>query len=324
MTNDCDSDLLIIGGGPAGLSAAINGASEGLNVRLLDNGVTLGGQARESSAIENYPGFPESVTGHELMTRFVLQARKFNTHLICPVAAQTIVRDGDHLVVTSDDYHEYVTRSVILSIGLTYRRLQAKNNAQFIGRGVFYGVPIGFQPPKGNHTVIVVGGANSAGQAVLNLAKNKKLTIRLVIRKTIEAQMSTYLIDRIRATQNIEVRENAEIVECFGDSFLTGVCMNIDGVLEHCNCCSMFIYIGAVPRTLWLKTIVEMDDGKYIRTWMDVQGAKVEIPFGTSMPGVFAAGDVRSGSTKRIATSIGEGAAALQMVHKYLSQLQGV
>lgn len=324
MANDNESDLLIIGGGPAGLSAAINGASEGLVVRLLDSGRELGGQARESAAIENYAGFPESVTGFELMGRFIKQARKFDTQLHCPVSAADINRDRDRFVVMTDDYSEFVTRSIILSIGLSYRRLAAKNNAQFMGRGVYYGVPLNYQSPRGENTVIVVGGANSAGQAVLNLSRNKKLTVRLVIRKTIDAQMSTYLIERIRQTPNIEVLEHSEVVECFGESYLESVCIDREGTLEHCACTGVFIYIGAVPRTLWLARAhfdLELDDSKYIRTWTDVQGRKVVIPFETSVPGVFAAGDVRSGSTKRIAAGVGEGAGALSMVHRYLASL---
>ena len=318
-TMTCSSDLLIIGGGPSGLSAAINGASEGLVVRLLDSGASLGGQARESAAIENYPGFPESVTGHELMTRFVKQAQKFNTQMVCPVAVSSIETDGKYLVVCSDDYHEYVTRSVIISIGLIYRRLQAKNNAQFIGRGVFYGVPTGYVPPKGTQTVLVVGGANSAGQAVLNLAKNKKLQVRLIIRKAIDAQMSTYLIERIRAVDNIEVVEGAEVVECCGESELSSVYIQTANGVEHCHCTQVFIYIGATPRTRWLKATIEMDDTGYVRTWMDVTRVKAELPFQTSIAGVFAAGDVRAGSTKRIANGVGEGASALQMVHRFLA-----
>lgn len=321
MTNDCVSDLLIIGGGPSGLAAAINGASEGLSVRLLDNGTLLGGQARESASIENYPGFPEGVTGIDLMGRFVQQARKFDTQLHCPVAAAGVVRDGKRLVVTTDDYQEYVAKAIILSIGLSYRRLAAKNSGQFIGRGVYYGVPAGYQAPRGTNSVVVVGGANSAGQAVLNLARNKKLKVHLMIRKTIDAQMSTYLIDRIRRTDNIEVVENSEVVECFGESSLTSLCYNRNGVLMHCDCSAVFIYIGATPRTLWIRDLVELDDNKYVRTWTDVTTDKVNVPYATSVPGVYAAGDVRSGSVKRIASGIGEGVGALQMVHRYLGGL---
>lgn len=312
------SDLLIIGGGPAGLSAAINGASEGLNVRLLDNGLTLGGQAKESSGIENYPGFPEGVTGNELMSRMSQQARKFTAGVIAPVNASFLERGPDGNVrVVCDDYSEYVARSVLLSLGLSYRRLQADNIGHFIGRGVFYGVPA-WKPASGVRTVAVIGGANSAGQAVLGLAKSSRLDVKLMIRKNITSQMSQYLIDRILDTPNIEVIEMCEVTECHGKDCLTEVTGHVQGKPFSMKLDNMYVFIGAIPKTLWLRGSVNCDDRNFILTGSEAGGDPWNTAYQTSMPGVFCAGDVRSGSIKRIATSIGEGAGALQMIHKYL------
>lgn len=319
----CTSDLLIIGGGPAGLSAAINGASEGLNVRLLDNGSSLGGQAKESSGIENYPGFPEGITGELLMSRMAQQARKFATGVVTPVAAQRLEKNPDGtLTVTCDDYSEYVAKSVLLSIGLSYRRLRADNIGNFMGRGVFYGVPT-FKPQGRVRTVAVVGGANSAGQAAVGLATNSRLDVKLLSRGPLEKGMSTYLIDRIRQTSNIEVIEMCEVKVCHGDTCLQRIVAVRDGKEISLDIDNMYIFIGAMPRTLWLKDSIDLDEHNFVKT-----GFRMSDPVGvikayyeTSMSGVFAAGDVRAGSTKRIATSIGEGAGALQMIHGYLGGL---
>lgn len=335
MTITCTSDLLIIGGGPAGLSAAINGASEGLNVRLLDNGSTLGGQAKESSGIENYPGFPEGITGDDLMSRMSQQARKFATGVITPVAAQRLEKNPDGtLTVTCDDYTEYHARSVLLSIGLSYRRLRADNIGHFMGRGVFYGVPT-FKPQGRVRAVAVVGGANSAGQAAVGLASNSRLDVKLLSRGPLERGMSTYLIDKIKAMPNIEVIEMCEVQTCIGDTCLKSITALRNGKPYTLDVDQMYIFIGAMPRTLWLKGSVALDDHNFILTGMEqrewdesqVQGGyppklirQPRLYYETSMAGVFAAGDVRSGSTKRIATSIGEGAGALQMIHSYLAR----
>lgn len=332
----CTSDLLIIGGGPAGLSAAINGASEGLNVRLLDNGQTLGGQAKESSAIENYPGFPEGVTGQELMGRMAQQARKFAASVISPVSAASLRKEPDgSITVQCDDYTEYSSRSVMLTMGLSYRRLPADNIGHFLGRGVFYGVP-NWKPQGKVRTVAVIGGANSAGQAALGLAANSRLDVKLLSRSPLEAGMSTYLIDRIRAHPQIEVIEMCEVKACGGTSCLAQIDVVYQGNHRVLMIDNMYIFIGAMPRTLWLKGSVALDDHNFVVTGVEqpptyrgnpmrTDGGEIKTLhqrayYETSMSGVFAAGDVRSGSTKRIATSIGEGAGALQMIHGYLGR----
>lgn len=311
MTHDCD--LLIVGGGPAGLSAAINGASEGLRVCLLDAGRALGGQAKESASIENYPmplGFDNGVTGHDLMTGFIAQATKFNTQMFCPVNAIDLEKDGNRRIVTTDDYDEYAARAVILSLGLRYRTLQADGIGALMGRGVYYGIPGSTIPYRGK-CVGIVGGANSAGQAALNLAKSKTTKVKMFVRKTLAAQMSQYLIDRIKETPNVEVYENTEVNACEGRDKLQAITLK-DGTTI--TVVALFIYIGAVPKTAWLRSALELTPQRFVCT----RAREGHLPFETSCPGVFAAGDVRDQSTKRIAAAIGEGSAALQSCHKYL------
>ena len=312
-----DADLLIIGGGPAGLSAAINGASEGLVVRLLDNGLALGGQAKQSSAIENYPGFPDGISGEKLMVACVLQANKFATKFHCPVTVRYIHKDGRYFVVTDDDRVEYAAKSVLLSNGLTYRRLQAENLDRLLGKGCFYGVPTK-QTYHRDCKIAIVGGANSAGQAAVNLSQNGKVRIKLIIRKTIRSQMSHYLIERIEKQDNIEVVEHAEVVAVEGKTYLSAMHYVQNGEHQVAKMDYMFIFIGAVPKTSWLDGTVELDEKGFVKTWRDVSREKA-LPHETSIPGLFAAGDVRVSQTKRIATAIGEGAYALQMVHGYMS-----
>lgn len=306
-----ECDLLIIGGGPAGLSTAINGASEGLKVCLLDSGSTLGGQARESNAIENYPGFT-FVTGDDLMTRLVNQAHKFDTAIHAPLNAAKMEPYDNKVCVTTEDYQQFTSRSVVLSLGLNYRRLTARNIGRLMGKGVYYGLPsfiscIGCK-------VAVVGGANSAGQAALHLAKTAG-EVLLVTRSSLSKSMSTYLIDRIEQTANIKVIMGT-VESVYGEERLERIHTKDFRTDVHDNVTYLFIYIGAMPRTLWLDGIVKLCPRKYIYTG---HHAGNDLPFETSLPGVFAAGDVRYGSTKRIAAAIGEGSAALSMVHQYLN-----
>jgi len=321
MSENAECDLLIVGGGPAGLSAAINGASEGLSVRMVDSGFMLGGQARESAAIENYPGFPESVTGRDLMARFASQALKFETDFICPTTVSRLYKDDKRFIATTDDYQQIITKAVLLATGLSYRRLGAKGMGTLMGRGVYYGVPPS-KPSKGAG-IIVVGGANSAGQAVMRFAADPTAKVMLVVRRKLEDQMSTYLVNRIRKQTNIEVCEGTEVGGVDGTIILESVTLiTTNGELRKTVDCDLLcIFIGATPRTLWLESTVTLDEKKFIVTDGTRRGA---LPFETSLEGCFAAGDVRAGSTKRIASAIGEGAGALQMVHQHLARLAGV
>lgn len=310
-----NSDLLVIGGGPAGLAAAINGASEGLAVRLLDSGDILGGQAKESNAIENYPGFPEGITGASLMGNLVRQATKFDTKFSCPVVALRLEKqsNGKGFVITSDDYQEYVTKSVAIAIGLQYRRLEATGISHVLGRGVYYGMPASRIPKNRPCRVAVVGGANSAGQAVLKLAQNQKMQIRLLIRKEIKTQMSEYLIPRIKSMPNIEICEGCEVTDVFSEKGnLSAYRVAYEDGHKDYNADYMFIFIGAVPKTMWLKGTLELDDRNFIKT---------DLKYETSIPGVFAVGDVRSGSVKRISASSGEGSSVMPYIHQFIGSL---
>lgn len=308
-------DLLVIGGGPAGLNAAINGASEGLEVGVLDADTSFGGQARESNAIENYPGFPEGITGVALTNAFVRQALKFDAIMHCPVRAVALEDRGDHVCVTDEFGEEYAARTVLLSLGLTYRRLNADGIGPLMGRGVYYGVQPG-NLPKTKCQIVVIGGANSAGQAVLALAQNPHASVKLIVRKTIDAAMSSYLIGRIRDQPNIEVCEECEVLGVMGSKSLTHVQLATPTGTQTIPASHMFIYIGAVPRTYWLKGRVALDPKGFIQTWTEVGSGA--LPYETSFPRVFAAGDVRAGSVKRIAAAAGEGVGALNFIHKRL------
>lgn len=323
-TEPCYSDLLIIGGGPAGLSAAINAASEGLVVRLLDNNLSLGGQARESNAIENYPGFPESITGNDLMHSMVLQAIKFKTVLLCPVNAIFMERDevNNRVVVTTADYQVFRSKAVLIAIGLNYRRLDATNISNLMGRGVYYGTPPGILPGHDDHVcqVAIIGGANSAGQAAIKLAETANVEITMYIRKTIEHQMSRYLVDRIKSTPNITLCEGCTVTTVHGEKWLTNVTVKQGDDETTPATDYMFIFIGAQPMTAWLRNTISLDADHYIQTGGNMMiGTRPAMHYETSMQGVFAAGDVRAYSTKRIAAAIGEGSAVMQSIHRYLA-----
>lgn len=330
-TRDCD--LLIIGGGPAGLSAAINGASEGLDVVVLDAALQLGGQAKESSAIENYPmpeGHEDGTTGERLTSGFIRQAVKFKTELMNPTRATHLHVDGKRKIVVTEDFQEFAARAVILSQGLSYRRHDARNLAQFMGRSVYYGMP-----PNPNLllgcTVVVVGGANSAGQAILRLARVRRCRVKVLCRRPLAETMSTYLIERITSSPHygtkdavIEVIDGAEVIQVSGKKVMKELCYRREGLVYQMKADHLLFYIGAVPQTAWLQDVLRLDDRKFVLTGPDLgelDPARQPLAFETSLPGVFACGDVRYGSVKRIANAIGEGAGGLQMVHSRLATL---
>lgn len=325
-TKECD--LVVVGGGPAGLCAAIHGSSEGLSTSIIDSKSGLGGQAKQSSLIENYPGFPKGITGQDLMGRFTEQAEKFGTNILCPTVVTTLSTEKERRIVSTDEGEVISAKAVILACGLSYKRLDAKHVPIYLGRGVFYG-PSSIDPAK-HRSIGIVGGANSGGQAALNAAKNPDCIVRLLVRgDSIETSMSEYLVERIAQAPNIEVLYNTEVAEVQGDNgYLSKLVLRTAKGPKEVPTDLLQIFIGGSPKTLWLNGAVHRDEKGFVLTGSRVPVERWPIKreplgFETSMPGVFAAGDVRLNFTKRIAAAAGEGSVAIQMVHSYLQSFHG-
>jgi thioredoxin reductase (NADPH) len=304
-------DLLVVGGGPAGLAAAVYGASEGLDTLVIDKTV-LGGQAGSSRRIENYLGFPAGISGTELTSRAATQARKFDARLATPFRAESLEPGEDRHVVRLEEDHEIAARAVLLATGAQYRRLACDDLADYEGLSVFYAAG----PPEaqlcGASRVAVVGGGNSAGQAAVWLSRGGALVTLLHRRADLRETMSDYLIRELER-YGVAVRDRSEIARLDGrDGQLEAVTLK-DG--ERLPLSFLFFFLGAIPCTDWLGEVVARDDDGFVLTGA---AAGAEHLLATSIPGVFAAGDVRSGSTKRCATAVGEGAMAVQLAHARL------
>lgn len=296
------SDVLIIGGGPAGLAAAIHAASEGLSVRLLDRGPFPGGQPRESAAIENYPGFCR-VTGQSLMGELVQQAHGFGVELDCPVTVGVCHRDRSRVFFYSMDGTGYSGRTTILSPGLSHNTLGIPGIARLLGRGISYGMP----PREGEGMVVaLVGGGNSAGQAAERLLAHGS-TVHMIVHHKPQDTMSAYLLDRLMPRVKFHI---ADIKAATGEHSLSGLDMAPKkGKPFHLPVDRLAIFAGAIPHTFWLSKLVNLDPHGFIVTGQH-DGA---LPFETNLKGVFAAGDARLGSVKRIAAAVGEGASAVAL-----------
>jgi thioredoxin reductase (NADPH) len=306
------ADLLVVGAGPAGLGAAVYGASEGLNTLVIDS-TSLGGQAGFSRSIENYLGFPAGITGNELTSRAVTQARKFDAQLATPYRAMALEPGNGRHVVKLDDDHEIAARAVLLATGAQYRRLPVEDLDQYEGISVFYAAG----PPEaqlcGAERVGVVGGGNSAGQAAVWLARGGALVTLLHRRADLRETMSDYLVRELEQ-HGVPVRDRSEIAALHGtEGQLDGVTLK-DG--EGLPLSFLFLFLGALPCTDWLDDVVARDDNGFVLTGA---AARADNLLETTLAGVFAAGDVRSGSTKRCATAVGEGAWAVQLVHAHLA-----
>jgi thioredoxin reductase (NADPH) len=321
-------DLVVVGGGPAGLAAAVYGASEGLSTIGLEM-VAPGGQAGSSSRIENYLGFPTGISGGDLTQRAVVQAEKFGAHLTAPCAATGLREEAGHLVVRLSDGTDVAGRAVIAATGARYRRLEAERLEEFECKGVFYAATEAEARMCAMSPVIVAGGGNSAGQAALFLAESGSPVTIIIRGPDLGAKMSRYLVDRIEADPRIEVRCDTRILGLQGDESLTAVHV-ADGDGETVLACAgLFSFIGADPSSAWLSGCAALDNRGFLLTdrsltddvlderW-EAQGRQ-PLPFETSYPGLFAVGDLRSGSTKRVAAAVGEGSAAVRSVHEYLA-----
>jgi thioredoxin reductase (NADPH) len=318
-------DLAILGAGPAGLAAAVYGASEGLRTVVLESG-TIGGQAATSSMIRNYLGFPRGVSGGELALQAWEQAVLFGADFVFSREATRLSSGGTGQVISLDGGFKVSAGAVIVAVGVTYRRMGIPALDRHIGAGVFYGAASSEAAAMAGEEVFVVGGANSAGQAALHLAKYAKSVTLLIRGRSLAAGMSAYLIRQLEATSNMKVRLGTRVVDGRGRSRLEGLTLEEmpSGRREEVASAAVFILIGAEPRTDWLRDAVSLDDRGYVLTGRDIpteswQLTRTALPFETSLPGVFAAGDVRYGSIKRVAGAVGEGSVAVGSVHQYLA-----
>jgi thioredoxin reductase (NADPH) len=325
-------DLAIVGGGPAGLAAAVYGASEGLHTVMIEREAP-GGQAGMSSRIENYLGFPAGLSGGDLTRRAVVQAKRFGVEILAPQEAVGVRTEGPYRIIKLADGNEISCHALMIASGVQWRRLEAPGIDQLQGAGVYYGGGATEALSCKGEKVYVVGGANSAGQAAMNFAKYAERVVMLVRGDSLASTMSQYLIDQIKETPNIQVWTHASIAEVHGDTHLEEIsvlCTDTSKV-ERVPASSMFIFIGALPRTDWLAGTVERDERGFLLTGADLMQAG-ERPKGwaldrdpflleTNVPGIFAVGDVRHGSVKRVASGVGEGSVAVQFIHQYLSKV---
>jgi thioredoxin reductase (NADPH) len=324
-------DIVVVGGGPAGLATAVYGASEGLDTLVLE-GVAAGGQAGASARIENYLGFPSGLAGAELTAKALVQAQKFGAEIKSPYAV-TSLRMADDLVVTLSDGSEVSARSIVIASGARYRKLNLERWEDFEGNGIYYAATelearaSGTRGPE----VAVIGGANSAGQAALFLA-SRGSRVRLVVRADdLGIEMSSYLATRILADSRIQLHLGTEVVGVDGGDHLDSIVLanKTAGTRESVPCNGLFCFIGAVPATSWLEGVL-LDRSGFILTDTDLPETQPRDSFGllgrqplafeTSIPGLFAAGDVRHGSMKRIAAAVGEGSSAIRSVHQAIGK----
>jgi thioredoxin reductase (NADPH) len=322
-------DLVIVGAGPSGLAAAVYGASEGLRTLLLDRHAP-GGQAGSSSRIENYLGFPAGVSGSELTRRAVAQAQRLGAELIVPLEVTGVSLDGGYKRLTLSDGREIVTRTLLAATGMEYREHPAPGVSELTGAGVYYGAATTEAPTCGNRRVLVIGGGNSAGQAAMYLARYAREVQIVVRRDSLRDTMSHYLIDQIQKTPRIQLRPLTELERVEGNGRVERVALKtIDRATEVEDADAVFIFIGTRPRSAWLPGDVLRDGKGFVKTGRDLAAdegftriwkeRREPMALETSVPGLFAAGDVRAGAMNRCASAVGEGSMAVRFVHDYLA-----
>jgi thioredoxin reductase (NADPH) len=325
-------ELAIVGGGPAGLAAAVYGASEGLHTVMIEREAP-GGQAGMSSRIENYLGFPSGLSGNDLARRAVAQAQRFGVEILSPQEAVGVRTEGSYRIIKLADDSELSCHALMIASGVQWRKLDAPGIDRLQGAGVYYGGGTTEALSCKGEIIYVVGGANSAGQAAMNFAKYADRVVMLIRSASLASTMSQYLIDQIKETPNIQLWAHASVAEVHGEIRLEEIsvlCSDTDK-LERVPASAMFIFIGALPRTDWLGDLVERDERGFLLTGPDLirdgkrpKGWALDRdPFllETNIPGIFAVGDVRHGSVKRVASGVGEGSVAVQFIHQYLSKV---
>jgi thioredoxin reductase (NADPH) len=328
VKNDLDTcDVAIVGAGPAGLTAAVYAASEGLETVLLELAVS-GGQAGTSPLIRNYPGFPHGIEGGLLMERTCEQAWLMGAHIVCAQQAVALERHGDERVIRLRDQTEVRARAVVIATGIDWRRLGIPRVEALLGAGVFYGAAVSESRAMRDQDVFVVGAGNSAGQAALHLAKHARTVTLLVRGDSVAKSMSSYLVNAIESTPNIRTRLRTEIIDAAGRETLESLVLTdrATAAIEAVPASALFIMIGGEPHTEWLPDEIARDARGYILTGRNVieqpeptwELDREPLTLETSMPGVFAAGDVRQDSIKRVASAVGDGATAIRLVHEHL------
>jgi thioredoxin reductase (NADPH) len=323
-------DLAIVGAGPGGLAAAVYGGSEGLRTVLIEREAP-GGQAGTSSSIENYLGFPSGLSGGDLARRAVAQARKFGVEILTPQEATGLRVEGPYKYLTLADGSEIACHVLMLSVGVSWKRLPAEGADRLTGAGVYYGAAMTEAIHSVGKTVFMVGAGNSAGQAAMYFKDYADKVVMLVRGDSLGAKMSHYLVSRIEATENIEVRLNTEVVACRGSTRLEGLELRCakDGTTESVPAQYLFIFLGAAPRTEWLRGLVACDDRGFVLTGPDLDPKlhlkdwpleRAPYMLETNVPGIFSCGDARHESVKRVASAVGEGSVSVSFMHQILAQ----
>jgi thioredoxin reductase (NADPH) len=314
-------DLVIVGGGPAGLAAAVYGASEGLRTVLVEREAT-GGQAGQSSRIENYLGFPAGLSGSDLARRATDQARRLGAELLTIRDAAALRVEGSGRILELSGGGELSASCVLVASGVSYRQLETPGFPDLTGAGIYYGAAMTEARSCADQHVVVIGGANSAGQAAVYFSSYAR-RVTMLVRRTLQDSMSHYLIEQIAALPNVDVRTGTTAVSASGDGRLAGLRIRGPQGEEDLEVDACFVFIGAAPRTDWLRDVVARDERGFILAGLDAKAAGWQLPrdpylLETTVPGVFVAGDVRARSIKRVASAVGEGSMSVSLVHQYL------